>query len=148
MAGSTHAPEEDILLTAFTELRKQYPKARLVIAPRRTDRVDEIRRLSGTNGYQTGFRSELKNMKKSRPEYPVVLIDTIGELGRIYAVGDMVFVGGSLKKGYGGHNVLEPAAHAKPILVGPDMLSFKDSYSLLTKAGALHTVHDARGLAK
>ena len=44
--------------------------------------------------------------------------------------------------------MLEPAAHAKPILVGPSMLSFKDSYSLLTKAGALHTVQDARDLAK
>ena len=89
VAGSTHAPEEDFLFTAFTELRKQYPKARLVIAPRRTDRVDEIRRLSGRFGYQTGFRSELKNMKESRPKCPVVLIDTIGELGRIYAVGDI-----------------------------------------------------------
>ncbi len=148
VAGSTHSPEENILLTAFTELRKQYPKARLVIAPRKTDRVDEIRKLGNKFGYQAGLRSKLKTMSGSRPEYPVLLIDTIGELGRIYAVGDIVFVGGSLTKGYGGHNVLEPAAHAKPILVGSSMLSFKDSYSLLTKAGALHTVQDASGLTK
>ena len=148
LAGSTHAPEEDIVLTAFTILRKQYPKARLVIAPRKTDRVDEIRRLCKKFGYGVGLRSKLKNSTGSSPEYPVVIIDTIGELGRIYSVGDIVFVGGSLKEGYGGHNVLEPAAHSKPILVGPSMLSFKDSYSLLTKAGALTTVHDANDLAK
>ena len=140
VAGSTHAPEEETLLTAFTELCKQHPKARIVIAPRKTDRVDEIRKLGNKFGYQTGLRSKLKTMSGFRPEYPVLIIDTIGELGRIYSVGDIVFVGGSLKKGYGGHNVL--------ILVGPSMLSFKDSYSLLTKAGALHTVQDARDLAK
>ena len=148
VAGSTHTPEESILLTAFTELRKQYPKARLIIAPRWIDKVNEIRRLSGKFNYQAGLRSKLKDMDGSRPECPVLLIDTIGELGRIYAVGDIVFVGGSLTKGYGGHNVLEPAAHAKPILVGPSMLSFKDSYSLLTKAGALHTVQGADDLVK
>ena len=148
VAGSTHAPEEDIVLTAFSRLRKQYPKARLVIAPRRIERVDEIRRLTGKFGYGNGLRSKLKKSNGPRPAYPVVLIDTIGELGRIYAVGDIVYVGGSLKKGYGGHNVLEPAAHAKPILVGPDMLSFKDSYSLLTKAGACLTVYNANDLAK
>ena len=148
VAGSTHSPEEEAVLTAFTELRQQYPKARLIMAPRKTSRVDEIKRLNNKFGYETGLRSRLKEMKGKRPAYPVVLIDTIGELGRIYAVGDIVFVGGSLKRGYGGHNVLEPAAHAKPILVGPSMLSFKDSYALLTKAGACRTVHDARELGK
>ena len=148
VAGSTHAPEEETLLTAFTELCKQHPKARIVIAPRKTDRVDEIRKLGNKFGYQTGLRSKLKTMNGFRPEYPVLIIDTIGELGRIYSVGDIVFVGGSLKKGYGGHNVLEPAAHAKPILVGPSMENFKDSYSLLSKAGALHTVQDAASLTK
>jgi tetraacyldisaccharide 4'-kinase len=148
VAGSTHAPEEDIVLTAFTQLRKQYPKARLVIAPRKTNRVEEIRKLIRKFGYETGLRSKLKNISGLRPEFPVVLIDTIGELGRIYAVGDIVFVGGSLKKGYGGHNVLEPAAHAKPILVGPSMENFKDSYSLLNKAGALRTVQNTDGLTK
>ena len=147
VAGSTHSPEEGDILASFTELLKQYPKARLVIAPRETSRVGEIKRLSGKFGYETGFRSKLKEISGTRPEYPVVLIDTIGELGRIYAVGDIVFIGGSLMR-HGGHNVLEPAAHAKPILVGPNMANFKDSYFLLTKAGACRTVQDANGLTK
>ena len=94
-----------------------------------------------------GFRSKLKEMEGRRPEFPVLLLDTIGELGRIYAIGDIVFVGGSLVR-YGGHNVLEPAAHAKPILVGPSMEDFKDSYSLLSKAGACRMVSDTDGLTE
>ena len=76
-----------------------------------------------------------------------LLIDTIGELGRIYSVGDVVFVGGSLIK-HGGHNVLEPAAHAKPILVGPNMQNFKDSYALLSKVGACKMINNSAELTK
>ena len=133
------------MLTSFTALRKKYPQARLIIAPRKLNRIDEIKRLNTKFGYEMGYRSKLKEMKGRRPEFPVLLIDTIGELGRIYAVGDIVFVGGSLIH-YGGHNVLEPAAHAKPILVGPSMEDFKDSYSLLSKAGACRMVPNVDGL--
>ena len=147
VAGSTHPSEEEAVLTAFTELRKKYPRARLIIAPRKPARVDEIRRLDTKFGYETGYRSVMKDMQGERPSYPVLLIDTIGELGRIYAVGDIVFIGGSLMH-HGGHNVLEPAAHAKPILVGPSMENFKDSYSLLSKVGACRMVQDTKGLAE
>ena len=145
IAGSTHPSEEEAVLTSFTALRKKYPQARLIIAPRKLNRIDEIKRLNTKFGYEMGYRSKLKEMKGRRPEFPVLLIDTIGELGRIYAVGDIVFVGGSLIH-YGGHNVLEPAAHAKPILVGPSMEDFKDSYSLLSKAGACRMVPNVDGL--
>lgn len=145
VAGSTHPSEEDAVLLSFRELRNKYPQARLIIAPRKPARAEEIRRLAVKFGYETGFRSELKDLKGKRPEYPVLLIDTIGELGRIYAVGDIVFIGGSLMH-HGGHNVLEPAAHAKPILVGPSMENFKDSYSLLSKVGACRMVPDTAGL--
>ena len=147
VAGSTHRSEEEAVLTSFTNLRKKYPRARLVIAPRKLNRINEIEQLMSKFGYEMGYRAKLKEMKGRRPEFPVLLLDTIGELGRIYAVGDIVFVGGSLVH-YGGHNVLEPAAHAKPILVGPSMEDFKDSYSLLSKAGACRTVTDTGGLTE
>lgn len=147
VAGSTHPSEEEAVLTAFKELRREFPQARLIIAPRKPTRADEIKKLDTRFGYETGYRSSLKEMKDPRPEYPVLLIDTIGELGRIYAVGDIVFIGGSLMH-HGGHNVLEPAAHAKPILVGPSMENFKDSYSLLSKAGACRMVPDTAGLTQ
>ena len=147
VAGSTHRTEEEAVLTSFTSLRKKYPHARLVIAPRKLNRIEEIKKVNAKFGYEMGFRSKLKEMEGMRPEFPVLMLDTIGELGRIYAIGDIVFVGGSLVR-YGGHNVLEPAAHAKPILVGSSMEDFKDSYALLSKAGACRMVSDTAGLTE
>ena len=147
VAGSTHRTEEEAVLTSFTALRKKYPHARLIIAPRKLNRIEEIKKVNAKFGYEMGFRSKLKEMEGRRPEFPVLMLDTIGELGRIYAIGDIVFVGGSLVR-YGGHNVLEPAAHAKPILVGPSMEDFKDSYALLSKAGACRMVSDTAGLTE
>ena len=147
VAGSTHRTEEEAVLTSFTALRKKYPHARLIIAPRKLNRIEEIKKVNAKFGYEMGFRSKLKEMEGKRPAFPVLMLDTIGELGRIYAIGDIVFVGGSLVR-YGGHNVLEPAAHAKPILVGPSMEDFKDSYSLLSKAGACRMVSDTAGLTE
>lgn len=146
MAGSTHPGEEKALFDAFKKVREKYADARLVIAPRKTNRADEISKLASSYGYETGYRSKMLENPSLRKKYPVVLLDTIGELGRIYAVGDVVFVGGSLCK-TGGHNVLEPAAHAKPIIVGPNMQNFKDSYSLLSKVGACKMVNNVAELA-
>ena len=84
------------MLTSFTALRKKYPHARLIIAPRKLNRIEEIKKVNAKFGYEMGFRSKLKEMEGSRPEFPVLMLDTIGELGRIYAIGDIVFVGGSL----------------------------------------------------
>lgn len=139
VAGSTHPGEEKILLESFKSIRQVYPHARLVIAPRKTTRAEEIAKLASHYGYATGFRSQMLEQSGEREEYPLLVIDTIGELGRIYAVGDVVFVGGSFSN-TGGHNVLEPAAHAKPILVGPSMQNFKDSYALLSKVKACKMV--------
>ncbi len=147
VAGSTHPTEEKAVLEAFKTIRETYPNARLVIAPRKPERTNEIVRLSGNFGYDAGLRSKLLKIDGARPHYPVLVIDTIGELGRIYSVGDVVFVGGSLIN-HGGHNVLEPAAHAKPILVGPSMQNFKDSYSLLSKVGACKMVSGVPELTK
>lgn len=146
VAGSTHPGEEEVVLEAFKKVRSQYKDARLIIAPRKTARAEEISRMAAKFGFETGFRSKMKEMEGERPVYPVILLDTIGELGRIYALGDVVFVGGSFS-GTGGHNVLEPAAHAKPILVGPSMQNFKDSYALLSKVKACKMVATKEELA-
>lgn len=143
VAGSTHPTEEETLFQSFLDIRKEFPQARLIIAPRKPGRIHEITRLAEKYGLSLGLRSSLKAMSNPRPKYQVVLIDTIGELGRIYAVGDAVFVGGSLIN-HGGHNVLEPAAHAKPIIVGPSMSNFKDSFALLSKVGACVQIHDGK----
>ena len=143
VAGSTHPGEEKALFRVFKEVRKNFKDARLLIAPRKTVRSAEIAKLAESNGFDVGYRSKM--LEHGAETHSVVMLDTIGELGRIYAVGDLVFVGGSLAT-TGGHNVLEPAAHAKPILVGPNMQNFKDSYALLSKVGACKMVKNVEEL--
>ena len=76
----------------------------------------------------------------------MILLDTIGELAALYAVADVIFVGGSLVP-IGGHNVIEPALHAKPVVFGPHMGNFRDAATLLLKAGAGLQLRDATELA-
>ena len=95
--------------------------------------------MASSFGFVALRRTEL--LKKQRHDHDVVLLDTIGELGKIYSVGTLVYVGGSLIA-HGGHNILEPAAHGKPILVGPHMFNFKDTYALFSKREACRTVTD------
>ena len=146
VAGSTHPGEEKAVIWAFDKIKQQFPEACLVIAPRKPGRLSEIQAIAKDHGFTCGKRSELlKQPSGHRSNYPIVLIDTIGELGRIYAIGDVVFVGGSMIK-HGGHNVLEPAAHGKPIIVGPNMFNFKDSHALLSNRGACVTINDEQSL--
>lgn len=135
MAGSTHRGEEEILLESFLAIKKEYPKAKMILAPRDIMRAGDLSRMVQKKGMTSILRTEADKS----PEGDVILLDTIGELGRLYSVGDIVFVGGSLIE-QGGHNILEPAAHGKAILVGPHMFNFKDSYALFSGRGACLTV--------
>lgn len=143
VAGSTHKGEEELLLAAFQQVRDIYPQAALIIAPREILRTEEIIALASKIG-QTAVRRTLL-LNKPAVGHSIVILDTIGELGKIYGLGDIIFIGGSLIP-HGGHNILEPAAHGKPILVGPHMFNFKDSYALLSGRGACATVYDTAGL--
>ena len=76
-----------------------------------------------------------------------MILDTIGELGRVYSIGDVIYVGGSLIP-HGGHNILEPAAHGKAIIVGTNMFNFKDTHVLFSKRDACITVGSGEELAQ
>lgn len=143
VVGSTHKGEEEIILQAFTGLLQQYPKARLLLAPRQIVRAEEIVTMCEAYGLQVVRRSTMD--RPTDEATPVVILDTIGELGRLYALGDIIFVGGSFVS-VGGHNILEPAAHGKPIVVGPHMFNFTEIYQLLSDRGACRMVHSAEEL--
>lgn len=143
VAGSTHRGEEDAVLTAFNEILKAYPEARLLIAPREIMRGNDVKALAEKYGLRSICRSEMTGPVHEKT--PVVVLDTIGELGRLYSLGDIIFVGGSLVR-TGGHNILEPAAHGKPILVGPHMFNFKEIYALLSSREACLMVKDGKTL--
>ena len=137
MAGSTHRGEEEIFLESFLKVKKEYPKAKMILAPRDIMRAGDLARMVQKKGLKSILRTETDKAATG----DVILLDTIGELGRLYSVGDIVFVGGSLIE-QGGHNILEPAAHGKAILVGPYMFNFKDSYALFSGRNACLTVQN------
>lgn len=145
LAGSTHKGEEDIIFTSFTKIKTKFPKAKLIIAPRDIMRAGEIINLAAKYGLKAARRTILQQNPANG--HDAVVLDTIGELGKVYSLGDIVFVGGSLIP-HGGHNILEPAAHGKPIIVGPHMFNFKDSYFLFSKRNACVTVRNSEELAQ
>ena len=144
LAGSTHRGEENFVLKAFKAIRENHPKARLVIAPRELLRTREVVALCKAAGFTVGTRTELQ--KRPPAGEDIIILDTIGELGQVYSVGDVIYVGGSLVS-HGGHNILEPAAHGKAIIVGHHMENFKDLHALFKNRNACVTVNDADELA-
>jgi 3-deoxy-D-manno-octulosonic-acid transferase len=138
IAGSTHRGEDEVLLDAFARLRGRFPGLRLLLAPRHPDRVEDIERLVRERGLIAVRRSALP---REHAAGALVILDTVGELANLYRVGDVVFVGGSLVP-IGGHNMLEPALRAKPVLFGPHTGNFRDSAELLLRAEGARLVRD------
>jgi 3-deoxy-D-manno-octulosonic-acid transferase len=123
VAGSTLKGEEEAVIAAFNLLRAHSGNPLLVLAPRRPERFDEVERLCRQAGLATIRRTELPI--DSEPREDAVVLDTIGELAELYQIATVVFVGGSLVDA-GGHNILEPAMHGKPIVFGPHMENFAE----------------------
>jgi 3-deoxy-D-manno-octulosonic-acid transferase len=151
VAGSTAPGEEEILLASLRDVRGHsgLEDARLLLAPRHPERFDEVGRLIARAGFAFVRRSGLRDSSAhtvlgeeagddgsqietpSRPDeaagdgaWDVILLDTIGELASIYRFAAVVFVGGSLVP-RGGHNIIEPAVFARPIVVGPHTENFR-----------------------
>lgn len=121
VAGSTHPQEEECVLDAFIQLKKEFHAMRLLIAPRHLERLKTIEALIAARHMAWARLSGAAPVEKDC----VLLLDTIGKLRFIYSLADLVFVGGSLVP-IGGHNILEPAFFAKPIIVGPHMHNFRE----------------------
>lgn len=143
IATSTHEGEETIVLDAHQRLLQQFPDLLLILVPRHPERFDDARLLAQKRGLSFILRSSGEIPSSSTQ---VVIGDTMGELMMLYGIADLAFVGGSLVE-RGGHNPLEPAAHAIPVLMGPHTWNFKDICSKLQQAEGLITVTDALSLA-
>ncbi len=148
IAGSTHRGEEEILMEVLRQIRSEFPVVKMILAPRDVPRSGGIVELVRRVGVVAELRSKMSSLTaEQRAEVRVVVLDSIGELGRFYSLADLVFVGGSLVS-HGGHNILEPAAQGKPILVGPHMFNFRDTYAIFSKRNACMTVLDGQELAQ
>lgn len=121
VAGSTHEGEEEPLLKAYKRLLDRHPELIMIIAPRKLDRVKDIESMGRTMGFRIKKRTCLQGSNGGG--YNVLILDTIGELGRIYGLASICFVGGSLVP-IGGHNPLEPASFGCPVLFGKHTHNF------------------------
>ena len=141
VAGSTHEGEEAVLLDAFAQLRQEFPRLRLAIAPRYLERVQRVTGLATARGLEVSLRSSAAPQRA-----PVVILDTIGELVTAYRLASLVFVGGSFTA-RGGQNILEPAACGKAVLFGPHMENFHDSVQVLVGRGGIQVKDGAHLLS-
>ena len=143
IAASTLRGEEEPVHRAFARIRRTAPDALLVIAPRHPERFEEARGIAARAGCRVRMRSELA--AGGDPGADVVILNTLGELGRLFPIASAVFVGGSLVPA-GGHNPIEPAAFGRAIVFGPHMENFADVARELVARGAAIQVRDADGL--
>lgn len=133
LAASTHAPEEEIILESFKQLRTKKP-ARLMIAPRHPERFNEVASLLQNSRLSWTRRTSAPEANDT--EATVILLDTIGELPATYSLATVVFVGGSIVD-RGGHNVLEPAATGAAVVTGAHTHNFHAIVNLMEEAEAL-----------
>ena len=144
LAGSTHPGEEEVVLRAFRLLQTRHPRARLILAPRHIQRAQELLELAAAHGFTAACRT--KATQQPPPSEAIIILDTIGELARAYALCTAAFVGGSFVP-IGGHNVLEPLGLGKPAIFGPHMEKNRDIAAIVLDAGVGVQVADADALA-
>lgn len=125
-AGSTHQGEEEMIIDLYQQLKVDFEKLKILLAPRYVERREELLELCREKGIAAVLYSELKrNEIQLAEDTDIIIIDTMGELAQLYFYADLVFIGGSLID-RGGHNVIEAAARAKVVLFGQSMYNFKE----------------------
>jgi 3-deoxy-D-manno-octulosonic-acid transferase len=153
VAGSVVKGEESAVLRAFDTVAGKWPRAVLLMAPRKPERFDVAAEIIEADGWRVVRRSRLSlngssaNALESPPGKPptVLLLDSIGELAAVYGLADAVFVGGSLEPA-GGHNPLEPAALGRPPVFGSSMDNFREISERLLEADAAIRVRSGEEL--
>ena len=143
VAGSTHEGEESALLAAHRRVLAAHPEALLVLVPRHPERGERIVQRLTANGLDPARAEQAVSQRHS-----VVVMARMGILLACYRAAEVCFVGGSLVPGIGGHNLLEPALCAKPVITGPFVSDQERICQALLTAGALIQVADARDLGR
>ncbi len=139
VCGSTLEGEEKILLAAWSAVLTTEPEAVMVLAPRHPDRFAAVAGMIEGSGF-TGLRaSEFRDQSGPVGAGGIFLLDTIGDLAAMYSLGAVAFVGGSLVAA-GGHNPLEPARFAVPVLMGSSFENFREIVCVLQVHNAIRIV--------
>ena len=140
LAGSTHEPEESVILDVFAKLRVRFPHLRLILVPRHPDRFEEVARLVEQSGLPFVRRSRITQSLAEMPA--ILLLDSVGELGAAWGLADVGFTGGSLDGHRGGQSMIEPAGYGVPCVFGPHVWNFKDAARRLVEVGGAMMVQD------
>jgi len=135
VAGSIHKGEDERLIRAYREARTRKDNLCLVLAPRHPEKFGEIEKTFQNREFIVRRKTALQPGQS----WDILVLDTIGDLARLYALSDLAFIGGSLIP-WGGQNLLEPAFYGKPIFFGPHMENFASLAEEFVKAGAAKVV--------
>lgn len=141
IAGSTHATEDELIIPVFEKIKKEFTDAKLLVAPRHPERHEAVKKLIEKTGLNWGLRSNGDRFDDKE----IIMLDTMGELGKAYSLCYFAIMGGSFNK-TGGHNPLEATVFEKPIISGKCVHNFKDIFALLTQTNAAKLVADAQEL--
>ena len=139
VAGSTMEGEEGAVLKAYRAARQQHAGLRLILVPRHAERFDAVAEWMEREGEKVLRRSRMSGeaLPRHSGSPPAILIDTLGELGAVWGLADVAFVGGSLLPGRGGQNMMEPAAYGASVIFGPHTANFRETVEqLLARNGA------------
>jgi 3-deoxy-D-manno-octulosonic-acid transferase len=139
VCGSTLEGEEQLLLGAWPAVVAAEPEAVMVLAPRHPDRFAAVSAMIAGNGFATLRASEFRKHPEAVARSSVFLLDTIGDLASIYALATVAFVGGSLVA-KGGHNPLEPAQFAVPVVMGPSFENFRNVVESMREMDAIRII--------
>lgn len=141
IAGSTHKGEDEIILKIFKSKHEKYADTKLLLVPRHMNRMSQIVQIIKSLGLSYGFRSK----EEKFTDKDVIILDTMGELSKMYSICDFAFIGGSFNK-TGGHNPLEATVYGKPTITGPSIHNFRDIYWLLSRSSAGKIVKNPKEL--
>ncbi len=141
LAASTHPGDEEIAIEAHINLRKKYNNLLTIIAPRHTNRMGEIKKLAQDNNLSVSVRSSNDKITKQTDIY---IADTMGELGVLFSVAKVTFMGGSFKQG--GHNLIEPAYFGTIIIFGPNMSNCQEVADEFLENQAAFQINDTKEL--
>ena len=143
IAGSTHKGEDEIVLNSFANLKSKFSDIKLLLAPRHLTRLSEVKNLVEKTNLKYGQRSQNATFQDN----DIIILDTMGELSKMYQICDFAFIGGSFNK-TGGHNPLEAIVYNKPAITGPSIHNFRDIYWILSKTKAGKIVKTPKELTK
>ena len=133
LAASTHKGEDELIISSYLKLKEEFKDLKLVLVPRHPERANTIKDILKRKNMDSEISSDIKfNLNK----HDVVVINATGLLNILYKRAKVSFIGGSLFSKYGGHNIIEPAFHKSPFIVGPHMKNFEDVLSLFLKKDA------------